>query len=31
MTFKCKQCDLPMCVVPCFELYHTKVDPQRYL
>ena len=30
-TFKCKQCDLPMCVVPCFELYHTKVDPQRYL
>ena len=30
-TYKCKQCDLPMCVVPCFELYHTKVDPQRYL
>ena len=30
-TFKCKQCDLPMCVVPCFELYYTKVDPQRYL
>ena len=20
-----------MCVVPCFELYHTKVDPQKYL
>lgn len=30
-TFTCKQCNLPMCVVPCFELYHTKVDPQRYL
>lgn len=30
-TFCCKQCDIPMCVVPCFELYHTKVDPQRYL
>ena len=30
-TFCCKQCQLPMCVVPCFELYHTKTDPQRYL
>ena len=30
-TYKCKECDLPMCVVPCFELYHTKVDPERYL
>ena len=30
-AFCCKQCDIPMCVVPCFELYHTKVDPQRYL
>ena len=30
-TYLCKQCDLPMCVVPCFELYHTKVDPERYL
>ena len=30
-TYCCKQCQLPMCTVPCFELYHTKVDPQRYL
>ena len=30
-TFCCKQCNPPMCVVPCFELYHTKADPQRYL
>ena len=30
-TFKCKQCDAPMCIVPCFELHHTKIDPQRYL
>ena len=30
-TYKCKQCDLPMCVVPCFELYHTKSNPERYL
>lgn len=30
-TFRCKQCILPMCIVPCFELYHTKVDPVRYL
>lgn len=28
---KKKQCNLPMCVVPCFELYHSKVDPHRYL
>ena len=30
-VYKCKECDLPMCVVPCFELYHTKKDPARYL
>lgn len=30
-TYMCRQCNLPMCVVPCFELYHTKVDPERYL
>ena len=30
-TYKCKECNLPMCIVPCFELYHTKVDPERYL
>ena len=30
-TYQCKQCKLAMCVVPCFELYHTKRDPQRYL
>ena len=30
-TFMCKQCNIPMCIIPCFELHHTKVDPQRYL
>lgn len=30
-TFFCKQCNMPMCIVPCFELHHTKVDPTRYL
>lgn len=30
-TYQCKQCKLPMCIVPCFELYHTKTDPRRYL
>lgn len=30
-TYKCKECNLPMCIVPCFELHHTKVNPQRYL
>ena len=30
-TYSCKQCKIPMCVAPCFELHHTKVDPERYL
>ena len=30
-TFCCKQCKLPMCPVPCFELYHTKLDPAHHL
>lgn len=30
-TFFCKQCNLPMCIVPCFELHHSKVEPSRYL
>ena len=30
-TFYSKQCDMPMCIVPCFEIHHTKVDPTRYL
>ena len=30
-TYSCKQCNIPLCVVPCFELYHTKLDPVRYL
>ena len=30
-TYKCKQCDVPLCVVPCFELYHTYKDPKRHL
>ena len=29
-TYMCKQCKLPMCIIPCFQLYHTKVNPQRY-
>ncbi|CAK9827808.1 PiggyBac transposable element-derived protein 4 [Anthophora retusa] len=24
--YYCSQCDVDLCVVPCFELYHTKVD-----
>ena len=31
VTTKCKQCDLPMCIFECFELYHTKVDYHKYL
>ena len=30
-TYHCKQCKVALCVVPCFELYHTYVDPTRYL
>jgi hypothetical protein len=30
-SFMCNQCQHPMCIIPCFELYHTKVDPVRYL
>ena len=30
-TYECKQCHLPMCIVPCFELYHTKKNPERHL
>ncbi len=30
-TYCCKQCEVGLCAVPCFELYHTKVDPTRYL
>ena len=29
--FYCKECDIPMCIIPCFELHHTKIDPSRYL
>ena len=29
--YKYRQCNLPMCVVPCFELHHTKRNPERYL
>ena len=30
-TYRCKQCQVPLCVVPCFELYHTHSDPVRHL
>ena len=30
-TYKCRECNLAMCMVPCFELYHTKKDPLRYI
>ena len=29
-TYQCKQCKVPLCVVPCNELYHMHVDPVRY-
>ena len=30
-TYYCQHCNVPLCVTPCFELYHTHKDPQRYL
>jgi hypothetical protein len=30
-TFRCKQCLVALCPTPCFELYHTKVNPTRYI
>ena len=30
-TYHCKQCKVVLRVVPCFELYHTYIDPTRYL
>ena len=29
-TFRCKQCQKALCVVPCFELHHTHQDPRRH-
>lgn len=25
-SYMCKECDVGLCIVPCFEIYHTKVD-----
>ena len=30
-TYACKSCNVALCIVPCFELYHTHANPQRYL
>ena len=30
-TYKCRECNLPMCIIPCFELHHSRQNPQRYL
>ena len=30
-TYYCKSCGVGLCVVPCFELYHTKTHPSRYI
>ena len=29
--YSCNECKVPLCIVPCFRLYHTYVDPARYL
>ena len=30
-TYRCKTCKKALCVVPCFELYHTCTDPTRHI
>ncbi len=30
-TYYCKICGVGLCVVPCFELHHTKTNPSRYI
>lgn len=30
-TLRCKICKVALCNIPCFELYHTKVNPIRHL
>ena len=30
-VYQCSKCGIGCCVVPCFELFHTKTDPLRYL
>lgn len=30
-TLRCKICKVPLCNIPCMELYHTKVNPTRHL
>ena len=30
-TYRCKTCKKAVCIVPCFELYHTYTDPTRHL
>ena len=29
-SYMCKPCNIPLCIVPCFELYHTKEHYQNY-
>ena len=31
ISYCCEKCDVALFVVPCFELYHTKVDPRSYI
>lgn len=25
-TYSCENCDIPLCVTPCFKIFHTKVN-----
>ena len=29
--YRCNECDIALCIVPCFRLYHTYTDPTRYI
>ena len=30
-TYRCKSCIKALCVVPCFELYHSHINPTRHI
>ena len=30
-TYRCKSCKKALCVVPCFELYHSHINPTRHI
>ncbi len=30
-SYMCKQCKIPVCIYPCFEIYHTLPEYRKYI